>query len=75
MKDVRPLTSTFSAFLFAAALFLGGCAGNLTGPESNAASEKPVYRVDGQIGQEADRNTENGGGSTTTGASRNSSDD
>lgn len=74
MKDARPLTSAFSAFLFAAALLLSGCAGNLTGPESNTAPEKPVYRTDGQIGQEADRNNEDGG-TTSTGASRNSSDD
>ncbi len=74
MKNARTLTSAFSAFLFAVALLLSGCAGSLTGPEPEAATDKPVYRIDSQQGQQADRNSENGG-STTTDASHNLSGD
>ncbi|NBB72380.1 MAG: hypothetical protein GVY35_01730 [Bacteroidetes bacterium] len=72
MKDARSFSSVFFAALFAASLLLGGCAGNLTGPQPEAA-DKPVYRIDGQTAQQADRNDGNGE-TTSTGASRNSAD-
>ncbi len=72
MKDARSFSSVFFAALFAASLLLGGCAGNLTGPQPEAA-DKPVYRVDSQTGQQAGRNGGDGE-TTTTGASRNSAD-
>lgn len=72
MKDARSFSSAFFAALFAASLLLGGCADSLTGPQSDAA-DKPVYRVDGQQGQQTGRS--GGDGETTsTGASHNTAD-
>lgn len=74
MQTVRSTTATFFAALFAVTLLLGGCASSLTGPEADTAPAKPVYEVDGQTGQEAGRNGGDGGGTTSTGASRNTAD-
>lgn len=67
-------SSAFVAALFAVMLLLGGCASSLTGPQADTAPSKPVYEVDGQIGQEAGRNGGEGGTTSTGGASRNSAD-
>lgn len=74
MNDARVRTSAFFAALFTVALLLGGCASSLTGPQADSAPEKPVYQVDTPTGQQAGRNGDEGGGTTTTGASRNTAD-
>lgn len=75
MSFSRTTSSAFVAALFAVTLLLGGCAGSLTGPQADTAPSKPVYEVDGQIGQEAGRNGGDGGGTTSPGgASRNTAD-
>ena len=71
----RTTSSAFFAVLFTATLLLGGCASSLTGPQADSAPSKPVYQVDGQSGQEAGRNDGgDGGGTTSTGAGRNTAD-
>jgi len=67
-------SSAFVAALFAVTLLLGGCASSLTGPQADTAPSKPVYEVDGQIGQEAGRNGGEGGTTSSGGASRNTAD-
>lgn len=74
MNSHRTTSSAFFAALFTVALLLGGCASSLTGPQADSAPSKPVYEVDGQIGQEAGRNGGDGGGTTSTGAGRNTAD-
>ena len=74
MDFPRTTFSAFFAALFAVTLLLGGCASSLTGPQADSAPSKPVYQVDGQNGQQAGRNGGDGGGTTSTGASRNTAD-
>jgi hypothetical protein len=73
MKDTNSLSSPFIAALFAVSLLLTGCAGNLIGPQPEAA-EKPKYEVDSRQGNQAGHNNDNEGGTTRTGASHNTAD-